>query len=449
MVELLKISGRNPVTYNKFKMKSKLVLMICVGLGITMSACKETGNTSKKAPEYEFLSNPESVGFSTERLARIDTMLTEYVSKGMMPNAVTFVSRYGKVVHNKAFGWKNIETKEPVELNSIFRIASQTKALTSVGLMILYEKGKFLLDDPISHYIPEFKNPQVIVSINAKDSSYTSRPAKREITIRHLLSHSSGIPYPNIVYEKAGIPAVNSLEPITIAEVVKKIAKLPLDRDPGESFTYGLNTDVLGYLIEVLSGMPLDEYLRKELFEPLEMKDSYFYLPDDKASRLVSLYSKDSLNTPLHICKNKSNCSYPVAGAKTYFSGGAGVVGTVKDYANFCKMLLNEGSFNGKQVLGRKTIDLMRTNQIGENDVLGNENRFGLGFEINTERGVAKFPGSVGAFGWGGMYTTDYIIDPLEDMIIIIYTNAEPFANPNINRRFRNMAYEALIDTRI
>ena len=180
------------------------------------------------------VSKPEEAGFSSERLARIDTLLSDAVRKGLMPNAVTCIYRHGKLVHHKAFGWQNIENRVPVQLNSIYRIASQTKALTSVGLMMLFEKGKFLLDDPVSKYIPEFKNPQVLVKINASDSSYTSRPAKREITIRHLLSHTSGIPYGNMVYAKAHIPIVNSLDPLTIGEVAKKIGRLPLDHDPGD-----------------------------------------------------------------------------------------------------------------------------------------------------------------------------------------------------------------------
>jgi CubicO group peptidase (beta-lactamase class C family) len=427
-------------------MRTRLLLGALFLIGISLDSCKSAQEKANVSAEFVYNASPESVGFSSERLGWIDSMLTDYVREGVTPRAVTFVARHGKVVHYKAFGWTDIEKKEVVELSSIFRIASQTKALTSVGLMMLYEKNKFMLDEPVSKYIPEFKNPQVLLKINPKDSSFTSRPAKREITMRDLLSHTSGIPYGNEIFAKAHIPGVNSLEQLTIGEVVKKIAKLPLVHDPGESFTYGLNTDVLGYLIEVLSGLPLDEYMKKELFEPLDMKDSYFYLPDDKASRLVTLYSKDSMTDPLYVCKNLSNCSYPVAGAKTYFSGGAGVVGTIQDYANFCKMLLNGGSFNGTQLLGRKTIDLMRTNQIGDNDVWGNGNKFGLGFELNTEKSTAKFPGSVGSFNWGGMYNTDYMMDPTEDLIIIIYNNAEPFANPDINRRFRNMVYQALID---
>lgn len=357
----------------RFKMKKKMIFTAFLFVAFSVLSCRNISDQSTTSKEFVYDASPESAGFSAERLARIDTLLKDYVNKGMLPNAATFVARHGKVVHHKAYGWKDIENKEPLDLNGIFRIASQTKPLTTVGLLKLYEKGYFLLDDPISKYVPEFKNPQVLVKMNASDSSYTSRPAKREITIRHLLSHTSGISFPDELYKEAGIPIGNimvSLDSITVGEVVKKKAKLPLKHDPGEGWTYnGLNTDAIGYLIEVLSGQPLDKYLRKELFEPLEMHDSYFYLPAEKVTRLVTLYSNDSPTGTLYACKNVPNQTYPVAGAKTLFRGGAGVVGTIQDYANFCKMLLNGGSFNGQQLLGRKTIDLMRTNQIGEFEV--------------------------------------------------------------------------------
>ncbi len=392
----------------------------------------------------ETIVTPSEVGFNAIRLSYIDSLLSKYIQTGMMPNAVTFIARKGKVVHYKAYGYKNIEQKEGLKKDDIFRIASQTKALTSVALMMLYEKGMFLLDDPIEQYIPEFKHTKVLVSLNSNDTSYTTRPAKTSITIRHLLSHTSGITYGNAIYEKNKIPSVNSLEPITIESVVKKIASLPLEHDPGDRYTYGLNTDVLGYLIEVLSGMPLDQYFRKYIFAPLEMKDSYFYLPTHKVSRLVTLYSKDSLNSPLYKCTSIDNQTYPYAGAQKYFSGGAGVVGPIGDYAKFCMMLLNGGTYNGKQLLGRKTIDLMTTNQIGDLEVWDTKDKFGLGFQIFTEKGMKNLPGSIGAYKWGGMYNTDYIIDPKEELIMLIYTNVHPFANQNINQRFRILVYQAL-----
>lgn len=427
-------------------MKNKMIFTACLFIGFSVLSCRNTADQSTTAKEFVYDASPESVGFSAERLARIDTLLNDYISNGIFPNAVTFVARHGKVVHYKAFGWKNIEKKEPLELNDIFRIASQTKAVATVGLMMLYEKGRFLLDDPISKYIPEFKNPQVLVKFYPSDSSYTSRPAKQEITIRQLLCHNSGIDYPDALVEKAGMNVDNALDPVTLAEVVKKKAKLPLDHDPGEGWIYtGSNTNAVGYLIEILSGLPLDEYLRKELLEPLGMNDSYFFLPDEKASRLVTLYSSDSITGALSVCKSVSDQTYPIAGAKTNLRASSGMVGTIQDYANFCKMIMNGGSFNGKQFLGRKTIDLMRTNQIGDFEVWDRQSKFGLGFELNTEKRNALYPGSVGSFGWGGMYTTWYMMDPSEDLIVLIYINSEPISF-EIFDRFKILVYQALID---
>jgi len=432
--------------YTNLNIRMKKTL-IAVFLLLGIMACKPQKRETNSSP-FQISQNPEEEGFSTERLARIDSFFTDCIKNGLLPNAVTFIVRHDKIVHYKAFGFKNIERKEICEPNSIFRIASQTKAITSVGLMLLYEKGKFLLDDPISRYIPEFKNPTVLVHINSRDSSFTFRPAKSEITIRQLLNHTSGIPYGNAVFDKAHIPQVNSLQPETIEEVVKKIAKMPLDHDPGEKFTYGFNTDVLGYLIEILSGMPLDKYLQKELFEPLGMKDSYFYLPKARENRLVTLYSKDSLSIPLYPCIN-SNQTFPVEGAKTYFSGGAGLVGTIDDYARFCTMLLHGGNFMGKQILGRKTIELMTRNQIGDAEVWDYGDKFGLGFQLISLKSLTTLPGSEGAFKWSGMYYTDYLIDPKEDLIMLMYSNVEPFVYPEeIKRKFRILVYQALISER-
>lgn len=394
--------------------------------------------------KFSVAPKPEAVGFSSERLSRIDSFFNGYVKESKMPNVVAFIARHGKIVYNKAFGYRNIENKILLKNDDIFRIASQTKAITSVALMTLFEENRFLLDDPISQFIPEFKNPQVIVSINEKDSTAITKPASIEITIRDLLTHTSGIPYGNVLFAKQHIPGINSLGAEPIGTVVKRLAKIPLEHNPGEKFTYGLNTDVLGYLIEVISGMPLDQFLKTRIFEPLNMKDTYFYLPKNKVERLVTLYSKDSLTGPLYYSKAVDNQTYPYAGSQKYFCGGAGLVGPIEDYAKFCQMLLNGGTFNGKKILGKKTIDLMTCNQIGEKEVWDTKNKFGLGFEIITAEGVAKLPGSVGSFRWGGVYATDYTIDPKEDLILLIYTNALPFANPEINKRFRVLVYQAL-----
>ena len=415
---------------------------------IAFISCKNEKHSGHLTQSSSFhkIKRVEEVGFCSERLSRLDSLLQNYVDSGVMPNAVTFVARHGKIVHHKAYGWKNIENKEPVKVDDIFRNASQTKAITTVGLMMLFEEGKFLLDDPVSKYLPEWSNTEVLDTIYMKDTTWKSHKAKNPITVRMLLNHTSGIPYPNAIYQKFKIPGVNSLEDETIREVSKRMAKLPVVHEPGTRWTYGLNLEIAGCIIEVLSGMPLDEYFQKKIFEPLGMKDSYFYLPKEKEARLVTLYSKDSLTAPLKYCTIKQNQEYAYTGARKVFMGGAGLLGTIEDYAKFCQMMLNGGSFNGKQLLGRKTIDIMTRNQIGEALTTWDQNKFGLGFEIFGEGDVTKTLGSVGSYKWGGMYATDYLIDPQEDLIMLIYTNAHPFPNPNIHERFRTLVYQALVD---
>src|SRR6267142_3985399 len=239
---------------------------------------------------------PEDAGMSSERLARIDNMVNEYVAKKAIPGAVVFIARNGKVVYHKAYGVSDIEKQTPLKKDDIFRIASQTKAITSTAVLMLYEEGKFLLDDPLSKYIPEFKNPKVLVSFNEKDSSYTTEPAKGEITIRQLLTHTSGIDYAGlgskeleIIYAKAKIPSGLFTPNEKLGEKMKALGPLPLRHQPGEKFTYGLNTDVLGYVVEVVSGMNLDTFFKKRILEPLGMNDTYFYLPKEKQSRLVAI----------------------------------------------------------------------------------------------------------------------------------------------------------------
>ncbi|HYC28571.1 MAG TPA: serine hydrolase domain-containing protein, partial [Chitinophagaceae bacterium] len=246
-------------------------------------------------------SAPESAGFSAERLSRIDKWVNEYIDKGSINGSVAMIIRDGKIVYYKAFGYDDVATKKPMQRDAIFRIASQTKAITSVAVMMLYEEGKFLLDDPISLYIPEFKNPRVLDKFNAADTTYTTVPANREVTIRDLLTHTSGIgyaqigsPQANAIYYKAGVVGGIGIEGMNLGDKIKILGKQPLLHQPGEKWTYGLNTDVLGYLVEVISGMSLDQFLRKRIFEPLGMKDTYFFLPKEKQGRLVMLYAEDS-----------------------------------------------------------------------------------------------------------------------------------------------------------
>ena len=244
--------------------------------------------------------SPSEVGMSESRLQLIDAMLNESISTKEIPGAVAFIARNGKIVYHKAFGTANHENGRPFQTNDIFRIASQTKAITSTAVMMLWEEGKFRLDDPISKYIPEFKEPQLLDSLIAADTTYISSPADKEITIRHLLTHTSGIGYGMIdaddrfrmIYAKAGIIDAWTTEPLTIEENIKKLAQLPIHHNPGEKWTYSEGLDVLGYFIEIVSGMPFDEFLKKRLFDPLGMNDTYFYLPESKYDRLVPVHTK-------------------------------------------------------------------------------------------------------------------------------------------------------------
>jgi CubicO group peptidase (beta-lactamase class C family) len=427
-------------------MKIKSILRLILVMPLLAVCTSRNVHDSESKHLYFVSAKPESVGFSSDRLARLDSFLKQAIDRGDLPNAVTFIARKGKVIHNKAYGFRDIENKIPLKTNDIFRIASQSKAVTSVALMTLYEEGKFGLDEPVSKYIPAFKNPKVLVAFNPTDSSFTTRQARSEITIRQLLNHTAGYPYGHPVYLKAGIPMLNSLDDITIEEMVNRLAALPLVQEPGESFIYGLHTDILGRLIEVISGKPLDVFIKERIFDPLGMKDSYFYLPDEKRDRLVTLYEKPAMESKLRVSSNKTSQDFPVTGYKRFFSGGAGLVGTIEDYGRFCIMLLNGGEFNGHRILGRKTVEMMTTNQIGDLNVWNTGDKFGLGFEIITEQGKALVPGSVGSFKWGGVYSTDYLIDPAEDLVCLVYTNSFPNAFWQVTSFYRQLVYQALED---
>lgn len=402
------------------------------------------------------IATPASAGVSEERLKRIDALVQQYIDSGWISGASAIIARNGKIVYHKGLGYDDITTKKALQKDAIMRIASQSKAITSVAVMMLYEEGKFLLDDAISKYIPEFKNPKVLDSFNDKDTTYTTVPAKSEITIRQLLTHTSGIHYAqignktfNAIYAKAGIVAGIGVGKIRLADIMKKLGPLPLAHQPGEKFTYGLNTDLLGYLVEVISGMPLDVFLQKRLFEPLGMKDTYFYLPAEKQNRLATLYTEDNIRhvqkAPVTMDINGTFLSdYPNT-TGTYFSGGGGLVSTAYDYAIFMQMLLNNGVYNGRRVLSRNTVRMMTTNQIGDLR-LGHGNTFGLGFELVTPQGSAFSPRPEGSYSWGGMFSSSYWIDPKEKIVAQLFLQLYPNSHGDIHEKFKVLTYQALND---
>lgn len=396
---------------------------------------------------------PESAGVSAERLARIDQMCNDAVNNGDLPGIVTLVARNGKIVHWKAYGMSDSKEGKTMKRDDIFRIASQTKAITSTAVMMLWEEGKFRLDDPISKYIPEFKNPQVLKSFKYSDTTYTSEAAKSEITIRHLLTHTSGLGYGIIdgdermkmIYGKAGITDLFTTEKITIGESVKKLAKLPLHHNPGEKFTYSEGLDVLGYFIEVVSGMPFDKFLQTRLFDPLGMNDTRFYQPEEKAGRLVAVQQKVNGNWQKYPV-TFYDTDYPVKGAKSFFSGGAGLSSTVKDYATFLQMYLNGGELNGVRILSRTTVDVILSNHSAE--LFGSPDRYyGLAFGVTTATGQGKGGnGSEGTFDWGGYFNTQYFADPKEQVIGLIFKQTQGPVNDETSWKFRQLVFQSIDD---
>ena len=394
---------------------------------------------------------PEAAGLSSSRLAYLDTMALEAIAQKQVPGMVALVARNGKVVYHKAFGTANA-AGEPLDLTSIFRIASQTKAITSTAVMMLWERGKFQLDDPISKYIPEFKDAQVLDSL-LPDGSYTTKPAARHITIRHLLTHTSGIGYGAIdgdprfkkIYKDAGITDLFTTEKITIQESVKKLAKLPLHHHPGENFTYSEGLDVLGCFIEIISGKPLDEFFRTEIFEPLKMNNTFFYLPKEKRELLVAVQTKKE-GEWIDFPTTFYDPDYPNKGKMTFFSGGAGLSSTPVDYAQFLQMYLNKGTLNGNRILSRTTVDFILKNQIG--DIWkGNGSHHGLAFSVVDDLGAAKGgKGSTGTFEWGGYFNTQYFADPEEQLIGIIMKQTQQVGGDETSWKFRNIVFSSIDD---
>ena len=388
--------------------------------------------------QFTAASDFESLGFDSRRLDRVDSLMAGYVREGVIPNAVSFVARNGRIVHCKAYGFRDAEANIPVKTTDIFRWASQTKAIATVVLLSLFEENKFLLDDPIEKYLPMFAHPKVYVSGSAEKGDLVTRPASRSITVRHLLSHTSGYSYSSFGED---LRVINYVQPVTTKEIVERIARTPLMHDPGEKYTYGFNTDIAGHLAEVISGKTLDVLMKERIFDPLGMNDTYFYLPKEKHDRLVKMYIRPNNNVRYSLDPEAVEQNYPLASDQPYHGGGAGLCGPVEDYAKFCQLILNKGEFNNRRILRSKTVELMSSNHLF--DIPG-DLQFSLGFEIATNRHFIKNLRTPGSIFWGGAYGTQYNIDPKENMIVLFYTNARSWSNPNVYDRFLIAVYQAL-----
>ena len=395
---------------------------------------------------------PAQLGFAPARLARIDSVMQRYVDSGRVAGVVTLVARHGRVAQLGAYGWADRESGKRMTPDAVFRIASQSKAVTSVAVMMLIEEGRLRLSDPVAKWLPSFAT----ASVATPDSVHPHAPLRRAITIRDLLTHTAGISYgtDSLVapqYRAAGLgPAAgwgwyfaDKSEPICAS--MDRLGTLPFVAQPGERFVYGYNTDILGCVVERVSGMPLDPFLRTRLLGPLRMYDTYFFLPPAQRARLAAVYAASAGGAIVRAEDGPLGQGSYVDGPRASFSGGAGLLSTAGDYARFLQMLLNGGTLDGARILAPATVALMTRNQIGTIYDRSGASGFGLGFEVLLDPGLAGQYGSAGRFGWGGAYATNYWVDPAEDLVAVLMLQLLPSGGLDIGDRFRTLVYQAIV----
>lgn len=424
----------------------------CAVAVVLVAACCAAAATSA-AQELPTV-KPESVGLSSERLERLSDKVQQTIDHKRIAGTVVLIARHGKVAYFKSQGALDREANKPMRNDAIFRICSMSKPITSLAVMMLYEEGKFLLDDPISKYLPEFKNPKVFVKGTNGGQSY-SIPASREITIHDLLTHTSGLTYTwnetlGQAYKDAHVGDGLIQYDGTIEENVKRLASVPLLFSPGTRWEYSLGIDVLGRLVEVASGMSFDQFLRTRVFEPLGMRDTYFFLPDNKVDRLAVAYTyypdkglQRFPDTPITEGTLSYSADYPYRGPKKLFSGGAGLNSTAADYYRFAQMMLQGGKVGDLRLLSRKSVELMTHDQLGR---ISDDMAFGIGFGVDGVKTPLKELGSPGSYGWGGFFYTTFSIDPKEDMIVIFMGQLHPTGDLTLDRQVHELAYQAIVD---
>jgi CubicO group peptidase (beta-lactamase class C family) len=403
---------------------------------------------------------PEAVGLSANRLAHIRTVMNGHVAAKRIPGAFGLIARRGKIAYQEAFGMADVEAGKPMQADTIHRIYSMTKPITSVAVLMLYEEGKFQLNEPVAKYLPEFAKMQVAVEEKDPQTGQAvmkTVPARRPITIRDLLRHTAGLTYgvfgDTVVdreYRKAKILGQGNL-----AEFVTQLAAIPLQYEPGTRWHYSVSVDVLGRLVEVLSGKPFDQFLQERIFTPLEMRDTGFTVPASKKDRFAKLYTitKEGKLQPSPICNTRQECYEGFPNAVPSFlqsmgmlSGGGGLVSTAQDYLHFCQMLLDQGQYEGKRLLSRKTVQLMRSDHLGSLPGMGPGQGFGLGFAVSKAPGEAGMLGSPGEYNWGGAAGTRFWIDPQEELIGIFMIQILPHNGLEYGSEFRVLTYQAIAD---
>ena len=409
---------------------------------------------AQQAPAARPVAPAASAGVSIERLDRLHRGMQGFVDRKEVGGIVTLVARDGQTVDVHASGFQDVESRAPMRTDSMFRIASMTKPVTSVALMMLYEEGKLLLTDPVSKFIPAFKSSRVL-----EGAAEAPVAARRGINLRDLLSHRSGLTYGFINggpvgggYRKNGVTDGLTTTAMTLAEAIDKLAAEPLIAQPGAAWNYSLSTDVLGRVVEVASGMPFQVFLRERIFKPLRMSDTDFVVPEAKWSRMTTVYSPDGAGgiRPMKDPESFGNTHMsPVASytaPKTYYSGGAGLVSTARDYARFGQMLLNGGVLDGARLLSPKTVELMtvsHTADLPPSGLVGNGAQFGLGFRVVTDVGATQTLGSNGIYGWSGIYGTVFWVDPKEKLVAIMMVQRYP--GSQVATAFQPLVYQALV----
>jgi CubicO group peptidase (beta-lactamase class C family) len=391
---------------------------------------------------------PEDVGMSSERLERLSDKLQEYVDNDRLAGAVVLIARRGSVVYREAFGERDVEANAPMREDTIFRIASQTKAIVSTAVLMLQEEGELLISDPVGKYLPEFR--KTTVAVPRDDGGYDVVDAERPITVRDLLTHTSGFGYGTGVasdrWREAGIQGWYFADrDEAIAATVSRMAALPADAQPGEDWVYGYNIDILGALVERVAGQPLAEHLQQRILRPLGMNDTHFYLPEAKRDRLAAVYSSTAEGIVRAPDSGSEGQGTYVDGPRKSYSGGAGLLASATDYARFLQMLLNGGELDGRRILGRKSVELMTVDHLGDITFADGEG-FGLGFYVVEDLGARGVPGSVGEYGWGGAYHSQYWIDPAEKLVVVYMTQLIPAGDIDDQSKLRALVYQAIVD---
>jgi CubicO group peptidase (beta-lactamase class C family) len=423
--------------------RSLLVLTILLGWVPLLVAQRSAPVSDLPIP----VGRPEDVGLSSERLARLNSAMQGYVDRREVAGVVTLVARHGRVVHFESVGYRDAEAKLSMTTDTIFRQASMTKPIVAVALLMLFEEVRFQLSDPVSKWLPEFKDLKVLQPGLA--GAYSTVPARTPLTIRHLLTHTNGLQSGDGVllsaYEKLA-PRVTPQD--TLGGFVTRLAGIPLNFEPGTAWHYGASGNglaVVGRLVEVISGQTLDQFLTERILRPLKMNDTYFYLPESKLRRFAATYRPDA-NKKIELEEAPTTNSLYFR-ERTYFSATGGLVSTASDYLRFQLMLLNGGELDGVRILGRKTVELMSRNHTGDLFVVnrGPGYGFGLGVSVLVDLGASGQLGSEGMFGWGGAFNTITFVDPKEELIGIMMSQLRPYDHLNLRRDFQTLVYQALV----